>query len=65
MNQYCELCDGEFNKRHIGINILSLQLCVHEKMLTIVCAKDTTFVSRCCGLLLEDSGVIARSFDKS
>ena len=62
---FAKLCDGEFNKKHIGINILSLQLCVHEKMLTIACAKDTTFVSRCWGLLLEDSRVTVRSFDKS
>ena len=34
-------------------------------MMKILCEKDIKFVSRFWGLLLEDFGVIARSFDKS
>ena len=49
---------------HIGVNLFSLQFYVHEYRLTILCEKGTKIVSRCWGLLLEDSIAIARSFDK-
>ena len=67
MKQSCyfaKVCDREINKRVIGVNLFSLQLCVHEYRLLILCEKGTTFVSRCWELLLEDSGAIARRFDK-
>ena len=68
MEQSCyfaEVCDHEFNKKHIRVNLFSLQLWLHEYRLTILYEKWTRFVSRCGGLLLEDSGVIARCFEKS
>ena len=27
---FAKLCDGEFNKKHLGVNLFSLQHCVHE-----------------------------------
>ena len=68
MKQSCyfaKVCDCEFNKKYICVNFFSLQLCLHEYMLTILCHKDIKCVSICWGLLLEDSGAIARSFDIS
>ena len=68
MKQSCcfaEACGRDFNKKHMGVNKLLLQLCVHEYKLTTLCEKGTQFVSRCWGLLLEISGAIGRSFDKS
>ena len=68
MKQSCyfaKICDGEFNKKPIGVNLFSLQFCLHEKMLKIMCEKCTKFVSRCWGLLLEDVRAIGRCFDKS
>ena len=58
---FVKICEREFNKKHIGVNLFSLQLCVHEKRMTILCEKGTKFVSRCSGLHTGDS----RSFDKS
>ena len=55
---------GEFKKKHLGVNLLSLQLCVHEEMLKILCEKGSKLVSRCWRLLLEDFRGIALSFDK-
>ena len=49
MQQSCyfaKVCHGEFNKKGIGVNLFSLQLCVDEKRLTILCEKGTEFVSR-------------------
>ena len=60
---FANVCDREFNKKHIGVNIFSLQLCVHEYRLIILRGKGTNFVSRCRGLLLENSGAIGISFD--
>ena len=68
MKQSCYLakvCASEFNIKHIGVNLFSLQLCVHEIIVKILCKKCTIFLSRCWTLLLEDFRVIARSFDKS
>ena len=62
---FARVCDVEFTITHIGVNLFSLHLCVCEYMLNILCEKGTEFVSRCWGLLLEDFGAIARSFDKS
>ena len=64
MKQSCyfaKVCDGELNKKHIGVNLFSLQLCVHEKILS---EKGAKLVPRCWGLLLENFRTIARSFDK-
>ena len=52
---FAKVCDREFNKNHIEVNLFSLQLCVHEKGLTILCEKGTKFVSRCWKLITEDS----------
>ena len=68
MKQSCyfaKVCDREFNKKHIGVNLFLLQFCVHEYRFTILCEKGTKFVSRCWELLLEDSGAIARSLNRS
>ena len=27
---FAKVCDGEFNKKDIGVNLFSVQLCVHE-----------------------------------
>ena len=27
---FAKVCDGVFNKKHIGLNLLSLQLCLHK-----------------------------------
>ena len=27
---FTNLCDGEFSKKHTGVNLFSLQHCVHE-----------------------------------
>ena len=54
MKQSCyfaKLCDGEFNKKLIGVKLKTL------------CEKGTQFVSRCWGLLLEDFRAIGRTFD--
>ena len=53
---FAKVCDREFNKKYIGVNLFSLQLWLHEYRLTILCEKCTKFVSRCWRLLLEDSG---------
>ena len=48
MKQSCyfvKLCDGEFNKKHIGVTLFSLQLCVRELILKM-CGKGTKYVSR-------------------
>ena len=45
----------------IGVTLFSLQLCVHDYMLKILCEK---LVSRCWGLLLEVFRAIGTSFDK-
>ena len=68
MKQSCffaKVCDREFNKKHIGVNLFSLQLCVHPYRLTILYEEDTNIVSICWGLLLEDSRATAASFHKS
>ena len=68
MKQSCyftKVCDREFNIKHIVVNLFSLQLCVHEYRLTILCERSIKVVSRCWGLFLEDSRVIVRSLDKS
>ena len=55
---YCDkVCDRGFI---IGVNLFLSQLCVHAYRFTILCKKGTNFVSRCWGLLLEDSGAIAK-----
>ena len=40
--------------KYIGVNLFSLQLCVHVKGLTILCEKGTKFASRCWKLITED-----------
>ena len=68
MKQSCcfaKVYDREFNKKHIGVNLFSLQLRVHEKCLIILCEKGTNCVSTCWELLLKDFMAIERSFDKS
>ena len=62
---FAKVCGCEFNKKHIGVTLFSLQFCVDEKMLKIMYEKGTTFDSRCWRLLREDSWAIPRSFDKS
>ena len=62
---FANICDAAFNKKHIGVNLFSSQLCVHEQMLNLFCEKGRKFVSKYWGLLLEDFRAIARSFDKS
>ena len=62
---FAKVCDREFNKKQIGVDLFSLQLSLTEYRLTLLCRKDTTFVLRCWGLLPEDSGAIVRNFDKS
>ena len=64
MKQSCyfaKVCNREFNKKHIGVNLFSSQLCLHEYMLTSFCDKGIKCVSICCGLLLEESGAITRN----
>ena len=36
---FAKLCDDEFNKKDIGINLFLLQLRVHEQMLNTLCEK--------------------------
>ena len=63
MQQSChfvKVCDCEFNKNHIEVNLFSLQLCVHEKGLTILSEKVTKFVSKCWKLITEDSSYLER-----
>ena len=60
---YAKVCDGEFNKKHMGVNLFHCNF-VSVNKFEHFCAKGTIFVSRCWGLLLEDFGIIARSFDK-
>ena len=43
---FAKLCDGDSNKKLIGVNLFSLQFCVPEYMLKILCEKGTKFVSR-------------------
>ena len=63
---FVKVLDGEFIKKHMGVNLFSLQLCVlREQMLKILCEKATKCVSRCWGHILEDFGSIVESFDKS
>ena len=63
---YCaEVCDGEFNKKHMGVTLFSVQFCVHEKMLNLLCDKGTKFVLRCWGLLLENFRAMGTTFEKS
>ena len=61
---FAKICYDEFSRKHIGVNLFSLQLCLHELMLKIMCKKGTKFVSRCWELLLEDFRAIG-SFDQS
>ena len=49
---FAKVIDEELNKKHIGVNIFSLQLCVHEQILNVLCEKGTKLFSRCLGLLL-------------
>ena len=66
MKQACnfaKVCDREVNQKYIGVIIFSLQLCVHEYRLKILCENGTKCVSRYWGLLLENSGAIGRRFD--
>ena len=54
MKQSCyfaKVCDREFNKKHIGVNLFSLQLCVHEYRLIILCEKYTKFVLKILGII--------------
>ena len=49
MKQSCyfaKSCDGEFNKKHIGVKLFSLQPCVHEKMLKMLRENGTKIDSR-------------------
>ena len=46
---FAKVCDGEINKKDIGVNLFSLQLCVHEQMLTVLCEKTQN--------LFQDAGV--------
>ena len=62
---YAQVCDREFNKEHIGVNLFSLQRSLHEYRLIIVYEKGSKFVSRCLGTTSEDSLAIAKNFDKS
>ena len=41
---FANVCDREFNKKHIGVNLFSLQLCLHEYTFTILCDKGITCV---------------------
>ena len=38
---FAKVCAREFNKKHIGVNLFSLQLCIHEKRLTVLSEKKT------------------------
>ena len=62
---YAQVCDREFSKEHIGVNLFSMQHCLHEYRLIILYEKGTKFVSRCLGTTSEDSFAIARNFDDS
>ena len=53
---FCKICDGEFNKKHIGVTLFSLQLCVHEYMLIILCEKGTKLFQDAGGYFLKFSG---------
>ena len=35
-----KIYDGGFKNKHIGVNLFSLQLCLHEYMLKILCKKE-------------------------
>ena len=50
---FAKVCNREFNKKDIGVNLFSLQLCVHEYRFRILCEKGTKFVLRCGGLGLK------------
>ena len=59
MRQACyfaEVCDGEFNEKHIGITLFPLHICVREQMMKIICEKGTQSVSICWGYFLKSSG---------
>ena len=61
MKQSCyfaKVCDGDFKKNHIGVNIFLLQLCLYDEILKVLCEKCTKHVSKCWGLLLENFRVI-------
>ena len=65
MKQSCyfaKVCNREFIKKHKGVNLSSLQLCVHEYRLASLRERGTKVVSRCWGLFLEDSRAIVRRF---
>ena len=34
-----KVCDGDFNKKHVGIDLFSLQFCVYKLVLKIFCKK--------------------------
>ena len=58
---FAKVCDGEFHQTLIRLNLFSLQLCVHDKVLKVLCEKGSKFVSMCWGLLLGDFRATARS----
>ena len=63
-----KVCDREFNRKHIEVNLFSLQLFIHEKRLTVLSEKKkkhAKFVSRSWGSLIEVSRAIAVSIDRS
>ena len=46
MKQSCyfaKVCDRGVNKKHIGVNLFLLQLCLNGYKLTILCEKSTEF----------------------
>ena len=51
---FAKVCDREFSKKHLGVDLFSYRL-------TILCRRDTTLVLRCWGLLPEDFGAIVRN----
>ena len=63
MKQSCyfvKICDGEFNTKHTGVNLFSLQLCLHEKMKIA-----HNLFQDIAGLLFDSFRAIGRSFEKS
>ena len=38
---FAKVIDEVLNKKHRGVNIFSLQLCVHEQILNVLCENGT------------------------
>ena len=62
---YYQICDGEFLKMYIGVNLFLLQIFYINKCLKFCAKTSLNLLQDAGGLLLEIVRVIGRSFDKS